>query len=101
MQGIGVARRYAAFALVPVTRAFFLRTATHLTAGTAVLVWACDAVKDKGISDGYSLIFGLNLVSGEAPKLGVPKPWSSPNFISGNAVKEAGRLFGRHPASPA
>lgn len=45
-------------------RIFVLHTATYLTAGTAVLIWLCDAVKEKGISDGYSLLFGLNIVAG-------------------------------------
>lgn len=66
-QGLRTARQYLPHAVAAAgqQRAFLLQTAVYLTAGTAVLIWLCDAVKAKGISDGYSLLFGLNIVAGE------------------------------------
>lgn len=65
LQGLQAAKRYLPFAMVQQTRLFVWQTASWLTAGTVILIWLCDAVKAKGLSDGYGLVFGLNLAAGQ------------------------------------
>lgn len=62
--GLRAAGRYLPYTIVQNQRVFVWQTAVQLTAGTATLIWLCDAVKAKGLSDGYSLVFGLNLAAG-------------------------------------
>ena len=64
LQGWCKAKKYLPYALVAPSRLFVWTLATQLAAGTCILIWLCDWVKDKGLSDGYTLVFGLNIAAG-------------------------------------
>jgi preprotein translocase subunit SecY len=65
LQGWQKGRKYLPYALAASSRLFVWTIAAQLAAGTCILLWLCDWVKDKGLSDGYTLVFGLNIAAGE------------------------------------
>jgi preprotein translocase subunit SecY len=69
MQGWQKGRKYLPYALAASSRLFVWTIAAQLAAGTCILIWLCDWVKDKGLSDGYTLVFGLNIAAGGRPAM--------------------------------
>ena len=65
LQGWQKGRKYLPYALAASSWLFVWTIAAQLAAGTCILIWLCDWVKDKGLSDGYTLVFGLNIAAGE------------------------------------
>lgn len=92
-QGLKAAGRYLPYAITQHKRAFMWQTAVQLTAGTAILIWLCDAVKAKGLSDGYSLVFGLNLAAGGS--------FISIFYTLPRSLRSAASSFGLEPVKPA